>query len=153
MNAIILAAAFALGQVPAKAPEPVPTLDGNWIVVSFEKSGQTMAEAKDCMVTIKDNVIVYSPKNEKMSINAMKLEFGPQSTVQVTEIAPKTEEANPPKARPGVYILTQEYVAISIRDSAAISVGETPPVASSTKPNANAFCTVIMKRVTLPERK
>lgn len=152
MNAIIFTAAFALGLAPDRVVEPA-TLDGNWIVVSFEKRGQAMAEANECMATIKDNMIVYAPKNEKSSINAMKLEFGPLATLQVTEIAPKAEEANPPKPRTGVYVLTQEYLAISIRDTAPVNAGAATPAGDGEKPNAGAFCTVILKRVPQPERK
>lgn len=149
MNAFIVTSILAFGQPPAS--EPAAGLDGNWIVVSFEKSGQVVAEAKDCLATIKDNVIVFSPKNEKTGINSMKLEFAGDSTVRVTEIVPKIEEANPPKARPGVYILSHEYVAISIRDTAPANAGDAP--AANSKPVANAFCTFVMKRVALPERK
>jgi hypothetical protein len=117
------------------------SLDGAWTVVSYEKNGQPQAEAKGMTVKADAGTITCSGRDGKPAMT-LKVAFGPNGTVQVTEAA--GDSSAPTSARGGVYVLTQEYLAISVNDDAAPAGADPKPVAGG--PQARARCSVILKR-------
>ncbi len=153
MNGLLLSAVL-FAQVPAPTAtkaEPAnatASLDGSWTVVCYEKNGQPMAEAKDCTVTMKDNVATFTCKNEKDKIMAIRFECGQNGTIKATEIANAGTEPKPgdkSQTKTGVIVKTTDYVAICVHEGG--KPGEEPktgeqPVSAETK----AYCTVVLKR-------
>ena len=143
------------------------SFDGNWTVLSYEKDGKPMTDAKDAKVTIKDNTATFTAAAgaNKGEMKAMRFTFGPNATIQVAEAnadgkfdtsAPEPAGAGRPAAagmKSGVYVLTNDYLAVCIHsDSARAGAGGTGDVrpaggaAGTDKPNAKTYCTVILKR-------
>jgi uncharacterized protein (TIGR03067 family) len=150
MTAFMLAIAMTAAEPPA-----APAIDGNWTVVSYEKNGQPMAEAKDCTVTVKDNTFTFSPKDGSTKMKAMRAEFGPMATLKITETdaistnAPADKSAG--EAKQGVYVLSQDYLAICLHDTAGRPTpGENRETTGRDQKTASnkSYCTVILKRAT-----
>jgi hypothetical protein len=103
--------AVLLAQAPQPSTQP-PTrdttpsahsIDGTWTVLCFEKNGQAVPEAKNMTITIRNNVATCSG-DEKSRPKAMRLEFGQNGMIRVTELDTTvgTEPGRPPEpARPG----------------------------------------------------
>ena len=126
MNALLLSAAL-LAQAPAtpqaKPADPAQTakadaaksLDGSWTVISFERDGKPMPEAKDCQVMLKDNVATFTCKDDKNKITALRLECGDKGTIRATEVDPKSEgKPGEAKTMAGVYVKSSDYIAICV---------------------------------------
>jgi hypothetical protein len=121
-----------------KAPT-AKSLDGAWTVVCYEKDGQPQPEAKGMTVKADAGTITCSGKDGKVAMT-LKVAFGPNGTVQVTEAgADATVPATP--ARAGVYVLTQDLLAISVNEEA----GADPKPAVEGQ-GGRARCNVILKR-------
>lgn len=99
-----------------KAPT-AKTLDGAWTVVCYEKDGQPQAEAVGMTVKAEAGTITCSGKDGKAAMT-LKVVLGANGTVQVTEMG---ADATSPvsAARAGVYVLTQDLLAISINEEVA----------------------------------
>lgn len=104
------------------------SLDGNWTVVSLEKNGQAVAEAKSMTVKAKDGTFTCTAKDGKpaMSLKAEFMNNG-HLTAQATE-----GDNSTPVAKAGVFVLTGDYLALCIHD------------ASGT--DAKSKCTILLKR-------
>jgi hypothetical protein len=165
MNALILSAMMfaqapdAPRAEPTAKPQATASLDGSWTVVCYEKNGQPMAEAKDCTVTVKDNVATFSPKDEKTKIMAIRIECGQNGTIQATEMAGAGSENKPAdrqQAKSGVCVKSQDYVAICIHDAGANKAGAATPNAKTEQEigtETKSYCTVILKRAGGSDRK
>ena len=70
------------------------SLDGAWTVVCYEKAGQPQADAKGMTVKAEGGTITCSGRDGKPSMT-LKVAFGPNGTVQVTE-AGGTRRPRPP---------------------------------------------------------
>ena len=123
----------------AKGPD-AKSLDGAWTVVCYEKGGTVQAEAKGMTVKAEAGTIICSGKDGKAAVT-MKVVLGPNGTVQVTEVSADTTAPAAP-ARAGVYVLTTDFLAISINT-------EAPPAGAdkATIDAANKLrCSIILKR-------
>lgn len=189
MNILLLTAALGLvaPQAPAApatpaAPQdraaaaPDKSLDGQWTVVCFEKAGQPMPEAKNMTVKCEGNMITCSGKDGKPTL-AMKVTFGPNATIRVTELGSDAKpgaEVKPGEVqqvggadrpgdaagragtRAGVYVLTQDYLAICIHEDAAgaregapreaAQPDEANRASAGNTPSTKSYCTVILRR-------
>jgi uncharacterized protein (TIGR03067 family) len=134
---------------------PAISLDGNWTVLCVEKNGQPVLDAKNKTVNINNNTVTCKsdPKHE---FKTMRLEFGPQAMIRVTEF---NEHGNPEKARTGVYILTKDFMSICLHDDAAMANarqidGERTSlkIDFTGKPIAKSHCTIVLKRADHSER-
>jgi hypothetical protein len=123
-----------------KAPTS-KTLDGSWTVVCYEKDGQPQPDAKGMTVKADAGTITCSGKDGKPAMT-LKIVFGPNGTVQVTEAGADTL-APAPAARAGVYVLTRDVLAISINEEAA---GADPKPVAVEGQGGKARCNVILKR-------
>ncbi|MBA4064393.1 MAG: hypothetical protein C0501_11900 [Isosphaera sp.] len=156
----------------ADKASPSAPFDGNWTVVAAEMNGQPVAEAKNLSVTVRDNVVTFTGAGGATGatpgkMKALRLSFGPNSTVRVTEAgadgkfggsgddkgtrpgtgttppAGGTEKEKGTGTQPGgtagsatqpggtaggatshgtksgVYILTQDYLALSVHEDSA----------------------------------
>ncbi len=153
MNALLLTAVlFASAEVPdAKPAEPAPTakidaaksLDGNWMVVCYEKDGKPMPEAKDCQVMVKDNVATFTCKDDKNKIVSLRLECGEKGAIKTTEVANTGSDAKPDanaKTMTGVCVKTADYFAICVHPADADK-------------DSTVGCTVVLKRAAPAENK
>jgi hypothetical protein len=113
------------------------SLDGAWVVVCFEKNGQPQANAKGMAVKAEGGTIKCSGADGKPAAT-MKVAFGPNGTVQVTELNADATVAAP--ARAGVYVLTRNHLAISVNDDTDA------PTTAGNGPSANSRCSVILQR-------
>ena len=142
MQTILLTAAFAFAaaEKPAEAGAN-KSLDGNWTVIAFEKDGKAVGEPKDHQVKIEGNTITCNGRDGK-AMMTMKVEFGPNGTVKVTDTTPgATADAGGAKA--GVYVMTNDYLAVCVHaDQAERPAG----AAADTKPQGKSRCTVILRR-------
>lgn len=186
MYATLTAAALglALGQPPTlggvaqpAAPAAGPALDGNWTVVVLEKNGKAVQDAaKNMTVSIRGNVVTFNKTVGAAAGEAMALrvEFGRNGTVRVSEGATDnkfgaTQPAVPPGTTPGstgpdpgvrtgVYVLTQDYLAVCVHDTTTgaapvTATGAQPPQPGGTSgvgdgrlPAHRSYVTVILRR-------
>jgi hypothetical protein len=123
----------------AKGPD-AKCLDGAWTVVCYEKSGEIQAEAKGMAVKAESGTITCSDKDGKTAMT-MKVVFGPNGTVQMTEVSNDTT-APAATARAGVYVLTTDFLAISLNTEAAPTGADKATVDAANK----LRCSVILKR-------
>jgi uncharacterized protein (TIGR03067 family) len=115
-------------------------IDGAWTVSAYEKDGQAQAEATGMAVKADAGTITCSGKDGKAALT-MKVEFGPNGTVRVTEVSSDSAvPASPAKA--GVYVLTADYLAICIHETAPAG-GDGK--ASDAAP-AKSRCSLFLKR-------
>ena len=123
----------------AKGPD-AKCLDGVWTVVCFEKGGEAQPEAKGMTVKAENGTITCSGKDGKTAMT-MKVVIGQNGTVQVTEQGADTSVAAAP-ARAGVYVLTNDFLAISLNTEA--------PPANADKATTDAAnktrCSIVLKR-------
>jgi hypothetical protein len=136
--ALVMSAASAEDN---KAPTG-KSLDGAWTVVSYEKEGHPQAEARGMTVKAEAGTITCSGKDGKAALT-LKLVFGPNGTLQVTEVSADTA-APATAARAGVYVLTQDFLAISVNEEIAAD----PKPVSVDGQGGKARCNVILKRET-----
>lgn len=123
---------------------PAPTaktLDGAWTVVCYEKDGQPQADARGMVVKADAGTVVCTGKDGKAAMT-LRLAFGPNGTVQVTETGADTA-APAPAARAGVYVLTKDFLAISVNEEIT---GTTPRPAAVEGQGGKARCNVILRR-------
>lgn len=116
------------------------TLDGAWTVVCYEKDGQPQADARGMVVKAEAGTVIFTGKDGKVALT-LRLAFGPNGTVQVTETGADTAAAAP-AARAGVYVLTKDFLAISVNEDTA---GTTPRAAVEGQ-GGKARCNVILRR-------
>lgn len=165
MNALILSVVLVLAQAPTPAPtaereanrDNTPmSINGNWTVICYEKDGKPMPEAKNVTVNVKDNMITFTGGKDNM-MAPLKVNFGPQGTIRVTEaqVADATKPTPGEKRSQemaGVYVLTNDYLAICLHDNAPAQQGEvtaaggTVPQQGQTQPQMKSKCTVVLKR-------
>jgi len=169
MYALLLTAVLFV-QAP-ETPKTEPTgkaqssasLDGNWTVVCYEKNGQAMAEATGCQVMVKDNLMTFTPKDDKTKMMAIRIECGSNGTIKATEVAnsdsgDKTETKPGDKSvmKTGVCVKTQDYVAICIHEANGGSKTDKEPVAKTDQPastESKSYCSVVLKRAKSGEGK
>jgi hypothetical protein len=167
---------FAAAQPPATAPGQ--SIDGNWTIITLEKNGQPVADAKDMSVSIRGNTITFNKGGAPSSeMKAMRVDFGQNGTLRVTEAGAdnkfgNTAPAVPPGTTPGatgagpqsgtkagVYVLTRDYLAVCVHDTAAktgtaatAQPGEVRPASGTEaqpaagQPQQRTYCTVILRR-------
>lgn len=119
-----------------------PKIEGSWTVVSYEKDGQPMAEAKNCTVTIKDNMITFEGKEGKAP-KAMRLEFANMGKLRATEIENVSDRPDATKAKDGVFVCTQDFLAVCVHDTDATN--RNPNAANNGTPTKSK-CTVVLQR-------
>lgn len=117
------------------------SLNGAWTVVCLEKNGQPQAESKGMTVKADAGTFTCSGRDGKQALT-LKLAFGPNGTVQVTESTGDT--STPTAARAGVYVLTEDILAISINNDVVQPGADAKP--ASDNPTAKSRCSVILKR-------
>lgn len=117
------------------------SLDGAWSVVCYEKDGQPQADAMGMTVKADAGTFTCSGRDGKAAMT-LKVTFGASGTVQVTEGTGDTSAQASP-ARSGVYVLTRDYVAISL--NADPDAGGESRTAADGQP-AQSRCSIILKR-------
>jgi hypothetical protein len=123
----------------SKGPD-AKCLDGAWTVVCYEKSGEIQTEAKGMAVKAESGTITCSGKDGKTAMT-MKVVFGPNGTVQMTEVSNDTTTPAT-AARAGVYVLITDFLAISLNTEAAPAGADKATVDAANK----LRCSVILKR-------
>lgn len=121
----------------AKGPD-AKCLDGAWTVVCFEKDGKVQADAPGMTVKAEGGTITCSGKDGKAAMT-MKVVLGPNGTVQLTEVNADTPAA---AAKAGVFVLTTDYLAISLNTEAAPAGADKATVDAANKTR----CSIILKR-------
>ena len=137
------AAAFALvapafAGDAAKGPD-AKCLNGAWTVVCYEKRGEAQPDAKGMVVKADGGTIICSGKDGKPTMT-LKVAFGQNNTVQVTEVAADTS-APAAAARAGVYVLTADLLAISLNAEPAAGADKAATDASN-----KLRCNIVLKR-------
>lgn len=138
------AAVLALTATVAAQDNPAPTaksLDGAWTVVCYEKDGQPQADARGMAVKAQAGTVTCTGKDGKTAMT-VRLAFGPNGTVQVTETGADTS-APATAARAGVYVLTKDFLAISVNEE--IDRTSTRPAAADGQ-GGKARCNLILRR-------
>jgi hypothetical protein len=136
-------ACFAIVTSVAAEDNRAPTakcLDGAWTVVCYEKDGQPQNEAKGMTVKADAGTITCAGKDGKPAMT-VKVSFGQNGTVQVTEGSGTASPVS--AARAGVYVLTQDFLAISINEEIAPAGADTKAVDEQ---GGKARCNLILKR-------
>ena len=123
----------------AKGPD-VKSLDGAWTVVCYEKGGEAQAEAKGMAVKAEAGTITCSGKDGKAAVT-MKVVFGPNGTVQVTEVGADTAAPAAP-TRAGVFVLTTDFLAISLNTEAVPAGADKATIDAANK----SRCSIVLKR-------
>lgn len=150
------------GAIP-RAGAAAQSLDGDWQVIALEKDGRPVDGAATFTVSVRNNVVTFSGGEERNRPHAMRVEFGPNGTIRMTEqgagdrpgAAPGERPAAgerpggaPPGERPaagsptagaktGVYIMAGDYLAVSLHDRAAgTTPGARPGGLEPTRPGA-----------------
>ena len=121
----------------SKGPD-AKCLDGAWTVVCYEKGGEIQTEAKGMTVKAESGTITCSGKDGKTAMT-MKVVFGPNGTVQVTEVIADTPAA---AAKAGVFVLTTDYLAISLNTEVAPAGADKATLDAANK----SRCSIILKR-------
>lgn len=136
-------ATFLMMSMTAAPPEAVaPTnLDGAWTVICFEKNGQAVAEAKRKTITVKDGTFTCRGKDGKPGMT-FKVDFTKErGQFTMTEI--QNDEGKPTDkadAKAGVYVLTNDFLAICVHDTTS------PIVTEKHGPSGKNVCSIILKR-------
>jgi len=127
-----LLTAVLLAQAPQTGTQPpgrdAQSLDGTWTVLCLEKDGQPVPDAKHMTVTIKNNVCTFAGGDEKHAQKAMRIEFGQNGTVRLTEqdagTAPGAAAGDQKHAaKTGHYILTKDFFCVCLKDNQAAGSG------------------------------
>ena len=137
-TAVACLALVTAGAADNKGPT-AKALDGAWTVLCYEKDGQPQADAIGMTVKADSGTITCSGKDGKPTMT-LKVAFGPNGTVQVAEVSADTA-APAPAARAGVYVLTQDLLAISINEEVAAT--DPKPAAGQ---GGKARCNLVLKR-------
>ncbi len=133
------------------------SLDGNWTVLCVEKEGQPMPDTKKMTVSIANNVVTCK-SDVKHDMKSMRLEFGPDATIRVTEM---NDRGVAEKAKTGVYVLSKDILAICLHDSATNTTnagtdGERTSrkidAAFAPTPHTKSHCTMVLRRGDRTER-
>lgn len=153
--AVLLSATLATAQNPATTAkvDKASALDGTWTVLSAEKNGEAIKDAKDMTVTVKDNVITC---NCAKSGTTMRIEFTGPGKGKVTTTEGKDGEKVASKdgekavAKEAVFVLTSDYLAVCIHDEKPNLGPDGKPrdreTDASYQPSTKAQCTIILKR-------
>jgi len=131
------------------------SLDGTWTVVSCEKNGQAMTDAKRMTCSIRNNTVTFatdktgsnnSSNNSSGDMKTMKLEFGPQATIRVTELDARGSSDN--KTKQGVCVVSKDFIAVTILDDMASGnrTSLKPNENFTDKPQTKSHFTVFLKR-------
>ena len=138
------AAAFLAAVSMAAADTPkghdAKCIDGAWTVVCYEKNGETQPDAKGMSVKAAAGTVTCSGKDGKAAMT-LKVEFGPNGTVRVTE---NPGDASATAAKAGVYVLTQDLLAISLNADPAPAGGDVKAAAEGSP--AKPQCNIVLKR-------
>ncbi len=165
MYGLLVCALFvAPQQDPTSPPKPgdrdaTPkfSLDGNWSVLSAEKEGQPMPDAKKMTATIANNTVTCN-SDSKHDMKTMRLEFGPQATIRVMEM---NERGTVEKTRMGVYVLTKDILAICLHDTPATTTSVRPDGERTSlkidgqftaTPHTKSNCTIVLRRADKTDR-
>jgi len=117
-------------------------LDSAWTVVCYEKGGEAQTEAKGMTVKAENGIMTCSGKDGKPAMT-MKVVIGQNGTVMVTEMNADSSAAATP-ARAGVYVLTNEILAIGLNTEAAPAGADK---ATTDAANRNR-CNIVLRRET-----
>jgi uncharacterized protein (TIGR03067 family) len=137
-------------QNPSERTTPT-SLDGTWTVLSIEKQGQPVPEAKQMTVTIKDNTITCSGKDGKKTMT-WKVDFADKGMVRVKA---SEGESSTTTDKAGVYVLTSDMLAVCLHEAGTGTTGNTgtgtnnnanQSQVSTSGPNAKSDCTIVLKR-------
>jgi hypothetical protein len=188
MYALLIAALIAQDPTrPAPRPSDRdaaagrPTVEGTWTVIAFERNGSPVDGAPSRTATVRGNMLSFSAGKSETTketspdgtFSALRLEFGPRGAIRVTELAggaaatdPKADrpasDATAPgasEARGGVYVLSRDYLVISVQENRGgtgvgagrPAVGPAPERKTATDPAAvgpemRSYLTLILKR-------
>ncbi len=162
--ALFCLTASAFAEEPRTTASPSSkSIDGTWTVLSAEKDGQPMGEAKEITVTVKDNMITCRGKDGKEM--KMKLEFTGPGMAKVTEEATTrtSDQANADKdnkdaktgAKEAVYVLTNDFLAICVHHAKAEGDIKTASgtEASGRTASSKSYCSFVLQRSGGTERK
>ena len=122
------------------------SLDGNWTIVCLEKDGQPQPDAKNMTVMAKGDTITCSGKDGKPAMT-WKLTFADKGRINVTSTDANTSgqpQANAGEAKSGVYVLTNDVLAICVHDAKAGT--ETSAAGTAGSPQVKSHCSIILKR-------
>jgi hypothetical protein len=111
MSTLLLTAVLAAapGQAPAaKAADAAPDLGGKWQIVYAEEKGRRIQSWERQAAAFKDGALTYERDGKEHTIH---LKFGAHQTVKATG---GKAEGGPSGESDGVYIASQDYVAISL---------------------------------------
>ena len=156
--ALLVVGVSVVAQQPARdeprKPAPAHSIDGSWTVISAEKNGQPMADAKDMTVTVRDNTITCNGKDGKAAMT-FKVDFQKIGHAKVTDQSAGATDKDKGATREAVYVLTSDYLAVCVHDDKA--GGEVQPASGtdrtgSGQPASKSYCTLVLKR-TSGERK
>lgn len=115
MNALLIAAALALGAGEAPAGKAATAMNGKWLIVYAEEGGRRNNAWEARQATIADGVLSYeSGAGAKRSL---MLSPGPGQTLQTSVPGAKGGGMR------GVYILGQDYLCISLKKTGAKKKG------------------------------
>ncbi len=126
----------------SSAAAPAISLDGNWTVLCAERDGKALADAKNMTVTAKGDTITCSGKDGKTAVT-LKLEFGPNGTLKVSETA-GGNPSDKPIAKVGVYVLTQDFFSLCVHDANSTDNANNANNAGNNKPTNT--CTFVLQR-------
>lgn len=132
------------GAIP-RAGAMAQSLDGDWQVLALEKDGRAVEGANTLTVSVRNNVVTFSGGEERNRPQAMRIEFGPNGTVRLTEQGagdrpgagagdrpgglgerPAAGSPTASGAKTGVYIMAGDYLAVSLHDRAGAIPGARP---------------------------
>lgn len=138
----------------AEEPKTVAnkSIDGTWTVLSAEKDGKAMGEAKDITVSVLDNVFTVRDKDGKEM--RLRMEFTGPGKARVTEDIPASTTAEKPVkdekspvSKSAVYVLTNDFLAICVHHDQAEGDIKAASVSEVTgKPSAKSYCSFVLKR-------
>jgi hypothetical protein len=103
MTPLLMATAFLLG--PEAKTEDAPKVEGKWRIVYAEEGGRRNNAWEQRAATVRDNAISYEAEGKTRSL---KLSFEANQAVKATGEGETKGEFS------GVYILSQDYLCISL---------------------------------------
>lgn len=154
---VLLAAGVATAEDPANTAKAnkATALDGTWTVLSAEKNGEAVKDAKDMTVTVKDNVITC---NCAKSGTTTRIELTGPGKGKVTTTEGKEKDGDRTIAKDGakgeakeaVIVLTTDYLAVCVLDEKPTLGGDGKPRErnpdAAYQPSTKEQSTVILKR-------
>lgn len=149
--AILLGISAFVGAEEPRTAATGKSINGTWTVLSAEKDGKAMGEAKDISVTVLDNVFTVRDKDGKEM--RLRMEFTGPGKATVTEDLSSTKGQNPvkdeksPASKSAVYVMTADYLAICVHHEASEGDLKAASVSEVTgKPSGKSFCSFVLKR-------